>query len=152
MTLLCVCAGVTSLAPTARAEEPYKPKVLPACKVYKTEAGGEVCGYATIEEVRELYAHDATLVANASAAEALGEVIELQGSQILDLRISVDAAIKAGEVWKSRSVTLAEDLIAKDLLYQDARVRPKWGTFIGFGSAALVGAILLGYVGNELLE
>lgn len=145
---------MTSLAPKANADEPppYTPKVLPECKVYKTASGKEVCGYDKIETIRELYARDAELVAHRETTEALNQVITVQRQQILDLKIAVEESDKAGKIHEDRSATLAKELIAKDKLYQDERVKPRWGTSLSWGAAAVMGAVLLGYVGNELLE
>lgn len=156
MLLLIVCAGAICLSPTqAVADETpaaeYKPQVVPECKVYKTKAHGEVCGYSTIEEVRALYAADSELADFRMQEPVIALQLKLKTDQVTDLKLATDAATRSGAIWEGRSKALSEQLVALDLKYQKERVKPRWGTWLSWGTAGVLGAAALGFVGHSLL-
>jgi len=155
--LLTVLLGISFLAPkTASAEDDvyagYKPRVVPECLVYKTKTGKEVCGYATIEEVRALYAADAELHGARAKLLNLDLKIKVQAEQVADLRLAVSEFRSAIEVIDARSAKLTKDLLETDLKYQKERVKPRFGNALPWGVAGVASALLVGFVARSVVE
>lgn len=154
--MLVASFGLICLAQkTASAEDDvyrgYKPHIVPECKVYKVNQHLEVCGYATIEEVRALYEADAELYGTRKKMFSVDLKLKVQEEQIADLRIAVGEFKEAIAVVDARNAKLTKELIETDRKYQNERVKPKWGNPLAWGSTAVLGALLVGFVGHSVL-
>lgn len=129
----------------------YRPLVVPRCHVYTTKKAKEVCGYATIEDVRALYLADAELADFRKRKPLIDLQLKLKDSQVTDLTTAVEAASAAGAVWEARSKELSKQLITLDLKYQKERVKPRWGAWLTWGGAGIVGGALLGFATHAVL-
>lgn len=147
--LICLC-GLTSLTQIASADG-YKPRIIPECKVYKVKPGLEVCGYATIEDVKALYKADAELYTARQIQFSLDLRLAYQAEQASDLRDAVESTRSALAVVDARNLALTAELLDTDLKYQKALVRPKWGSQLAWGTAAIASALLAGFVGHAML-
>ena len=122
--------------------------------------GRDVCGYVvkqadgteTLDEWREVLRVDAELVVLRETTRLQTEREgELQG-QIGDLRAALVASGQGVSALKERNAELTKQLIERDRLYQNERVKPRWGGAIAWGTAAVLAATLVGFVGKDLLE
>ena len=157
-----VFALVTFLAASSVGAEPYRPKIAPECKVYPLADGREVCGYIvkqadgteTMDEWQAVLRVDAELVVRRKSAELQAErEVELQG-QIGDLRGALEACGTGTAALKDRNAVLTTQLIDRDRLYQNERVKPRFSLGGGWawGTAAVLAAALIGFVGKELVD
>lgn len=139
-----ICVGLSSLAPAIA--EP-----LPECQVYTTAAGVEVCGFASIEDVKaiRLAAAELQYLREQSRLLAL-KVAELE-TQTISLRVALDAQRTATEIVRRRNVELTTLAIETDRRLQLERVKPRWGTPLAWGTAAVLGAVLLGVSADRFL-
>ena len=153
-------ALVTFLAASSVGAEPYRPKIAPECKVYPLADGREVCGYIvkladgteTMDEWQAVLRVDAELVVRRKDAQLQAKrEVELQG-QIGDLRAALEACGTGTAALKDRNAELTKQLIERDRLYQNERVKPRWGGALAWGSAAVMAAALVGFVGKELID
>ena len=151
-------ALLTCLAATSNAE-PYRPKILPECKVYPLADGREVCGYVvkladgteTAEEWKAVLRVDAELVVlrhqDGLRRRKLAE-LSIQASEAV---AALAAAERALEVVERRNGDLTRQLIETDRKYQNERVKPRIGGGWGWGAAALFAVGLVGYVAADQL-
>ena len=134
---LAFALGMTSAA-TA---EPVAPRNLPDCTKFVVVGVGTVCGYSALEDWKAVLVADVELThlraltaaqaeevaAQRERADALAEALEIREAGVQRLTVQLDRERDA----------LAE----RDRLYQRERARPRWGTWVSWGVAAVaVGA------------
>ncbi len=139
-------------ASSAHADPPvYRPAVIPECKVYTLKDGREVCGWLTEDEVKTAYRADAELVQCREQLDTHSERIESLNLQLGATTTALIAERRSTEVLKERNTELTADLIEMNRKYENERVKPRWGSPIAWTTAAILGAGLLGFIGNDLL-
>jgi hypothetical protein len=130
---LAFALGTTSVA-TA---DDLTPRNLPDCTKYTVPGVGTVCGYSGLEDWKAVLRADAELthlreLATAAAAEAQAQ---------RDRADALAAALAVREDGVRRlTVQLNRErdaLAERDRLYQRERARPRWGTWISWGVAAV---------------
>ena len=150
---LSVLLGMTCLLASSLANaQPYQPKVIPQCERYKLADGREVCGYDSIEKVRQVYNADAELVAKREAETLHVEKSNLLLGQVANLRLAVDAQKRATGIIRDRNRELTAQLIETDRKYQNERAKPRWGNPIAWTIAATCAAALAGGIAWAVLD
>ncbi|MEE9358883.1 MAG: hypothetical protein V3U85_00215 [Hyphomicrobium sp.] len=151
-SLGAICLGLI-LASSAGAHADVPPlDTLPQCKVYEIRTGGEVCGFDDLEDVR------AIALADAELTMLRGKTVSLQGKgaqlalQVGNLETAVKAQKQATEIMRDRNVELTTQLIKSDREHQLCRVRPRWGGALAWSTAAVLGALLAGFVAHDALN
>lgn len=151
-------ALLTCLAATSAAE-PYRPKILPECKVYDLADGRAVCGYVveqadgteTLDRWKEVLRVDAELVVlrhqDGLRRRKLAE-LSVQASAAV---VALEAAERALEVVELRNADLTRQLVETDRKYQNERVKPRLGGGWGWAAAGLFAVGLAGYVAADQL-
>jgi hypothetical protein len=147
----------------AHADEPgdlVAPAIVPQCLVYRVPLG-QVCGYlvatpdgaeaAGMEQWRDVLRADAELVATRESVRLLTQKADLLFGQTQDLLAAFTAMKTAVAALEGRNAQLMRDLIEKDRLYQNERVKPRFGSPLAWTTAAVLGAVLAGYLGHDLL-
>jgi hypothetical protein len=140
---LIVCA--VGMAPTsARADEPYEPKVIPKCAIYRVGTI-DICGF-TFEEWKKVLEADAELVH--VRAELKNEERRSAGLalQVEALQEQVETYAKSQAVLIARNEKLLTDQIALDKKYQDERVKPRLGSPVAWSITTIAVAVLGGFV------
>lgn len=142
--------------------DPVEPAIVPQCRVYAVTGFGQVCGFLVatpdgaeapgMEQWRQVLRADAELVEKREQVRLLTEKSDLLLGQAQDLLAAFDAMKRAVGALENRNAELLRDLIAKDKLYQEERVKPRWGSPFAWTTAAALAAVLVGYVGHDLLS
>ncbi len=126
------------------AEPKYEPKAIPKCQV---ELCGDhrACTY-DLGQVKLIYKADSELL-------LLRKKIPLLEDKIYLLRSSVEHMTEAAELERNSKEELSKrlDRLTRQLIESDRRLqfelaRPKWGSYIAWGVAVAVTAVLAGYV------
>lgn len=142
--------GVTSIQ--AQADDPYQPVNLPACKVFKTTAGKEVCGFENIDDWKAILHVDAELTHVRAQLQAVAvRTLDLE-KKIDLLNTQISAYAQNQLVLSQRDDKLTKELIDLDKKYQDERVKPRWGNPVAWTIAGVSTAILAGFVINSALN
>ena len=82
-----------------------------------------------------------------------GEWVQFFAGQTTEDKLAAfDAMKSAVGALERRNADLLALTIEKDRLYQNERVKPRWGSPFAWTTAAALGAILVGYVGHDLLS
>ena len=133
------------MAPTsARADEPYEPKVIPKCSIYKV-GGVDICGYS-FEEWKTVLEADAELVhvrVELKNEERRSASLALQVEALQD---QVDVYAKSQALLVEREGKLTRDLISCDKRYQDERVKPRLGSPVAWSLTTIAVAVLGGFI------
>lgn len=153
MRLICALWIVFALGPTpASADEPYEPKVIPPCRLYKTAQGIEVCGYVDLEDYKQVLRVDAELVHLRERLKIeqarTAELLELKGLCLTE----VQAIAGSQAILRQHADRLQTQLIDLDKRYQDERVKLRWGSPIAWTIAAVSTAVLVGFVASSALN
>lgn len=151
-TLSIALAGAICLTVISARAEPYEPQIVPPCKRYALADGREVCGYLTIEEVREVYRADAELVQCREASSAqLDQVRALRG-EVEAVRAALAVEEESRQAAEAMAVQLSKDLVEENRKLENERAKPRWGSPVAWTTAAVLGAALLGFVGADLID
>jgi hypothetical protein len=135
------------LTTSPRADEgAYKPRIVPSCKVYVVPGVGEVCGFVKLEDWKIVLDADSELFAKR-------EELRLERLRTTDLTIQVEALDGQVKVYAGvqkfvveRNDKLFADLLSLDEKYQNERVKPRWGSPLAWGTAAVSLAVLGGFL------
>lgn len=140
--------GATSIQ--ARADDVYKPQIVPTCKVYKTSAG-DVCGFLDIEDWKSILKADAELVHSRIQLKNEGDRFATLTLQLTELKGQVDVYANSQSILVQRNTDLSKQLIDLDLKYQQERVKPSWGSPIAWTIAGVSTSILVGFIAARYL-
>jgi len=148
-----VLLGLTFLAASsARADQPYEPKTFPPCQVFTLADGREVCGWLSIDDVRTAYRADAELVQCRETTVAHIKMVEALKIEAFELRAALVVEEQSKTLVVDRNKELTTDLIEMNRKYEHERARPRWGSPTAWTTAAVLGAVLVGYVGADLIN
>lgn len=125
------------LGMTSAATADVHPQNLPDCVKYQVPGVGTVCGYADLEQWKAVLRADAELthqreLAAAAAKEAAAE--HARAEALADALVIREGADK---YMRDRLEETRRHLEERDRLYQKERARPRWGTWISWGVAAI---------------
>lgn len=129
----------------ALAEPAYTPKIIPKCAVVDLKAGGKGCSY-TLEQVKALYQVDSELAMRRTTEPLKDKKLALQEGIIAKTREQLKLAESSLGTAKKRNEELTKQLIDKDKQLQYEIAKPRWGSYIAWGTAALVSSVFVGYV------
>lgn len=133
-------------------DPPYTPKNFSSCKVFKTSAGKEVCGFENIDDWKLILTADADLVyVREQLKNEQLRTINLSEQKTL-LQAQVDAANANQKLLVEQNSKLTNDLIGLDKKYQDERVKPTWGSPVAWTIAGVSTSVLVGFVLYSLLN
>ena len=133
------------MAPTsARADEPYEPKVIPKCSVYKV-GGVDICGF-TFEEWKKVLEADAELIHVRTELKNEERRSASLALQVETLQDQVDVYAKSQVLLVEREAKLTKDLIECDRKYQNERVKPRLGSPVAWTITTVAVAAFGGYL------
>lgn len=139
-----------SLLPQASAQ-PVTPENFPPCKTYVLADKTTVCGYSNVEDWKKVLKADAELTAKK-------KMLDLEVKHVADLLVQVfnyEGQVKALQstiqIQKDQVNKLITDLLKTDQLYQQERIKPRWGSAIAWTTAAVAAAVLTGFVLKDAL-
>lgn len=125
--------------------QPYVPQNIPKCEV--TTAG---CVY-TLEQVKKLYKTDSRLTKEIATNKAKALQIKQLEKAIANLKKQVTLALENARTFNKRVGELTKLYIDTDKKYQECRVKPKYGSYIAWGTVVLISAGCTGYIiGSEV--
>lgn len=140
--------GVTS---EAHADETYKPKIIPSCEVFQVSGVGKICGFQDIGDWKRILRADAELVSARNKLKIKNAQIEALTLQVESLEGQLGEYKGSLELCLNRVDTVSSQLIEMNKKYEEERARPRIGSAVAWSVAAVAGALLVGYVGNDLL-
>lgn len=127
----------------ALADDVYQPKVIPACKVYKTTAG-DVCGYLNIEDWKTVLRVDAEVVHLREQLRIEAERNAALTIQLTELKGQIATYANSQSILVQRNTDLTNQLLDLDLKYQKERAKPSWGSPIAWTIAGVSTSLLAG--------
>jgi len=136
---------ITLLSSTALAEPKYVPTVIPSCTIMNIKPGEKGCVYS-LEQVKELYKADAELSAARKEIPLLQQKEALQRSVISKMDEQLKLSLLNVKLFKDRNQELTEKLISTDKELQYEKVKPRWGSYIAWGTVAIVASAFTGYI------
>ncbi len=119
---------------------------MPACTKFVVRDVGTICGYADVADWKRVLEVDAELVHQRVVAKQAGERASNLALQVTSLQGQIVTYAKSQELLLARTEKLSVDLIALDKKYQDERVKPRWGSALAWGVAAVASSLLAGVV------
>lgn len=149
---LSIAFVLGAMSSPAGADDAYTPVNVPACKMYKTTAGKEVCGYENLEDWKRVLEADAELTHVRNQLKNEKALVDAVSKQ-RDLLISQVAKYMDSQLaLTTHADKLTQDMIALDKKYQDERVKPRWGSPVAWTIAAVSTSILAGFVISSALD
>lgn len=136
----------------AKAEPAYLPRIVPICHIYTLPSGDEVCGYADVDEWKEVLEADAELVALRAILIEEKDRARILSEQKLLLEEKIKLHLHTNDLLSKRKIALTDELIKLDEKYQNERVKPRWGSPLAWGIASVSTAVLAGFLINSLLD
>jgi len=124
--------------------------------VYALPDGDEVCGWKLSDggedKVKLAYEADAELVSRRKLAAAETIKIESLETQVDQYAVALGAEEDTSKVLQKRVDKLFDDLIKCNLKLENEKAKPRFGTPLAWGTSAVLGAILLGFVGASVID
>lgn len=151
MLILICLALILSATSSAHADVPPL-DTLPQCKIYEIKTGGEVCGFDDVEDVRAIARGDAELTHLRAKSSKLEQKSTQLADQVKSLETAVKAQKTATEVIRDRNRELTREVLESDRKHQLCRVKPRWGGTLAWSTAAVLGAVLVGFVAHSALN
>jgi hypothetical protein len=105
---------------------------------------GQMCGYTDLEDWKLVLKADAELVSKRALLAKEKERTANLALQVGTLAGQVGKCAGNQEVLTERNSKLTQDLIKKDKLYQNERVKPRWGSPVAWTIAGLSTSVLAG--------
>jgi hypothetical protein len=146
------------MAPTSATADDYTPKIIPKCEIY-TVGGLDICGYRykglpdpADEDWNKVLAADAELV-------HLREELKNEERKSASLAQQVRLLAGQGKIYADSQKVLVKrvdevtkDLIGMNLKYENERAKPRLGSPVAWTVAAVVTAVLIGFVVKDRLD
>ena len=133
------------LASPTRADPKYVPRIIPKCEVQALKSGETGCVY-NLEQVKELYKIDSELFSLRASFELQKAKSEILSSSLTKVQEQSRLSLTNVKLFKDRNAELTTQLIESDRKLQLELARPRWGSYIAWGVAAVLAASFTGYV------
>lgn len=156
--MLLFVAFVVGMAPTSATADDYTPQIIPKCEIY-TVGDLEICGYRykglpdpADEDWNKVLAADAELVHSREGLKNEERRSAALAQQIRLLTTQNKTYAESQSLLVARTDKLTKDVIAMNLKYENERAKPRLGSPVAWTVAAVVTAVLIGFVVKDRLD
>lgn len=149
LSIVFVLGMMLALSRPASADN--KPTNFPDCVKHELSNGAMICGFTNLDDWKKVLKADVELTAKKKLLDLERRKSAQLAAQLIDYMGQLKAYQEIVSIQKDRNIELTKDVLDTDRKYQLERVKPRWGSAAAWTTAAVLAAVLSGFVANDVL-